>query len=291
MHINWVTTGGPHLVSYRGRILTPAKYFESQGWTVTIGPHVPADVHVFSKHFNKAADLKAIAESPFGVFDLCDDHFQGPHGDYYRGMVKSAALVITSSQGLTEIAGRGIPIAEPWELPEGKVRTPRKKRALWYGHSANLYTLEPLLPYLRDWEVRVISNHAGAIPFSLENMRKGLEWCHVVLLPQPKAWKSPNRMVEAFRAGRFPVLADIPAYQGYGIPTGNELDTLKTVFDRNWTEELTAAQRRINREFAPEEIGKQWYLAITQALDCTSAAARSEWRATSTSTASNPLLM
>lgn len=291
MHINWVTTGGPHLVSFRGRIVTPGKYFESQGWKVTVGPYVPADVHVFSKHFNKAEDLKRIVESPFGIFDLCDDHFNGPHGDYYRGMVKNAKLVITSSQGLSDIAGRGIPISEPYELPEGKVRTPRKKRVLWYGHSANLYTLEPFLPHLKGWELKVISNATGTIPFSLPNMIEGLKWCHVVLLPQPKAWKSPNRMVEAFRAGRFPVLADIPAYRGYGIPTGNELQTLKTVFDRDWTEELTAAQRRINREFSPEEIGKQWFLTITQALDCTSAAGRNASTATSTSTALNPLLM
>ena len=293
MRINFPTTGGPHLVSYRGRIVVPAKYFEAQGWQVTVGRYDPlADVHVFSKHFNKAEDHQHLLDSPFGVFDLCDDHFNGPHGDYYRSMVKDAKLVITSSQGLSEIAGRGIPIAEPWELPEGKVRTPRAKKAVWYGHPSNLYTLDPLLPHLKQWDVTLITDpraiqsgkNITVLPFSLGNMQAALKAAHVVLLPQPKKWKSPNRMVEAFRAGRFPVLADIPAYQGYGFPTGNEVETLETVFDRDWTEELLAAQKRVNREFCPLEIGKQWFKTITQALDSTSAAEARSGRAGRTST-------
>lgn len=295
MRINFPTHGGPHLVSFRGRIAVPAVYFQKMGWEVEVGPYNPdADVHVFSKHWAEE-DRKRILKSPFGVFDLCDDHFSGPHGDHYRHMVKNAQLVITSSQGLSDIAGRGVPISEPWELPEGTVRTPTEKKAVWYGHPSNLYTLDPLLPFLKDWDVVLVTDPKYAkgkvLPFSLENMELALKWCHVVLLPQPKAWKSPNRMIEAFRAGRLPILADIPAYRGFGIPTGNEAYRLATLFDEDWTDRLRAAQNRVNAEFSPEEIGKQWYLTITQALDSTSGAEKSASKATSTSTALNPLLI
>jgi hypothetical protein len=283
MRINFPTTGGPHLVSFRGRIQCPADYFRSKGWEVVIGPHVPADVHVFSKHWSKEADLNRAATSPCPVFDICDDHFGGPHGDYYRTMVR-ICHVITSSEGLKAIAGKGTVISEPWELPEGSVRTPTEKKALWYGHASNLPTLKPLKDALEGWEVMLVTNAKGCVPFSLENMREGLEWCHVVLLPQTKSWKSPNRMIEAFRAGRFPLLAHIPAYSGFAIPTGNEADRLNRVFDTDWTDVLQTAQDRVRGEFSPEEIGRQWF-------DCISAAAKRNTPTTSTSTALNPLLI
>ena len=105
IHVNFVTQGGPHLVSYRGRITVPANYLAKQGWRVSIGEYKPtANVHVFSKHWNKTQDLYRMQQSPCGVFDVCDDHFDGPHGAYYRQMCDTAKVVVASSEGLRDIS-------------------------------------------------------------------------------------------------------------------------------------------------------------------------------------------
>jgi len=292
MHVNFVTTGGPHLVSYRGRIEVPAKYLVEQGWQVTVGPYVKADVHVFSKHFDRDGNLNRIKQSPCGIFDLCDDHSDKPQlWEYYREMLKTAKAVVTSSDALSKLAG-GTTIHEPYELPQRPVRTPTEKKALWYGHHTNLYTLRPFLQHLKawDWEVQVITNPGvgdfavKTHEFSLEKQAELLDWCHVVLLPQPKAWKNPNRAVEAIRAGRFPLMDDIPAYRMFGLPVGHVWERLDATLEGDWTAQLTAAQAFIDAEFSPERIGKQWY-------DCILAAVGRSSPATSTSTAMTSALM
>lgn len=286
IHVNFVTRGGPHLVSYRGRITAPAILMRERGWKVSIGDYQPgASVHVFSKHWNKEQDLYRIKQSPCGIFDVCDDHFDGPHASYYRAMCDAAKVVVTSSEGLKEIAGRGVVIYEPYELPEGKVRTPTEKKALWFGHQANLYTVAPHLEAMKGlgWDIRLVMNappeRPNFFPFSLRTLKEQLSWCHVVLLPQPKAWKSPNRMVETFRAGRLPMLDKIPAYEGWGVPTGDLWSRLETVLETDWTPQLLMAQERVRREFSPQAVGKAWY-------DCIWGAVNGSSRGSSTSTAS-----
>jgi hypothetical protein len=263
IHVNYVTQGGPHLVSYRGRIAVPAEYLRKQGWRVSVGQYQPgATVHVFSKHWNKEADLYRMKQSPCGIFDVCDDHFDGTHGSYYREMCRAARVLVFSSEGLRDIVGRGNVIYEPYELPEGKVRTPTERKALWFGHQANLYTVAPHIEAMKGlgWEVRLVMNAPPELPnffpFSLKTLKEQLSWCHVVLLPQPKAWKSPNRMVEALRAGRFPLLDSIPAYEGWGLPTGELWNRLESCLETDWTTHLKAAQNRVKREFSPESVGK-----------------------------------
>lgn len=262
LRVAFVTRGGPHLASYRLRIEAPGRELGRLGVEVSAGGYLPADVHVFSKHWDRD-DLGRAKDSPCAVFDICDDHFAGEHGDHYRAMC-AVCHVVVSSIRLGEIVERetgkkATYIPEPYELPEGEVKEPgRDPTALWFGHASNLV-------HLRDCgytgKLLVCSNAVGRgiVPYTPDNLRRCLEACDFVLIPQNKDWKSANRMVESLRAGRFVIASDIPAYRGFSqylgdIPTGVEwLKNAGAI-----TERIISGRKELSF-FSPESVGRMWY--------------------------------
>ena len=264
MKVNFVSKGGPHLASYRLRIASPAAYLRFSGVEVGIGGFDDlADCHVFSKHWDYG-ELELARKSSHPVFDVCDDHFTGPHADYYRAMCAICAVVTSSArlaQVIREQTGREAEvIPEPWELPEGSVKEPSDDPLiLWFGHSANLATLRGL-PALGRTMLCTNATGPGIVPYSLENLWKCLRQCDIVILPQHKDWKSANRMVESLRAGRFVVASDIPAYRGFDQYLGDIAEGVEWVRRHSGaiTERIISG-RNVLPSFSPEKVGEKWY--------------------------------
>lgn len=229
-----------------------------------------ADVHVFSKHWDYGEQLLA-RESPCPIFDLCDDWFGRKHDLHYREMCNICEVVV-SSRRLGEIVygetGRGATyIPEPYELPEGRVKEPRENPdILWFGHSANLETVKPYLDLPRLFICSNVKS-AGVIPYTLDNLRKCLAACDVVIIPQDRDWKSANRMVESLRAGRFCIASDIPAYRGFSQYLGDIKEGLAWL-SRNGgtiTERIISGRSELS-SFSPERVGQMWFDCISAAV-------------------------
>jgi len=270
VRVNFVTKGGPHLASYRLRIASVAGYLSGEGVQVGVGAWEPADCHIFSKHWDYG-ELGLAKESPCAIFDVCDDHFVGPHADYYRAMC-DISHVVTSSARLREIirehTGKEAEvIPEPWELPEGSVREPSDDPLiLWFGHSANLATLRGL-PALGRTILCTNASGPGIVPYSPQNLVKCLKQCDIVIIPQTRDWKSANRMVESLRAGRFVVASDIPSYRGFDQYLGDIAEGVEWV-RRNAgliTPRIISGRNAIS-SFSPERVGAKWLNFISAAV-------------------------
>ncbi len=270
MVVNFVTRGGPHLASYRLRIEAPAVYLRSVGVGVRIGQFDPsADCHVFSKHWD-GGDVGRAEESPCAVFDVCDDHFGGVHGDHYRAMCVRSHVVVSSvrlGERVLEETGRSAEyIPEPYELPDGAIREPGDDPvALWFGHSSNLPTLRDC-GYEGKLLVCTNAEGRGIVPYSPENLRRCLEACDFVIIPQRKDWKSANRMVESLRAGRFVVASDIPAYRGFSQYLGDIREGVDWVRSNGHITERIISGRSELSSFSPEAVGRKWYDFISAAV-------------------------
>jgi hypothetical protein len=262
--VNFVSRGGPHLASYRLRIAAPAEYLRMRGLEVVIGSFDPsADAHVFSKHWDAEDRLRA-QESYCPVFDLCDDWFGREHDAHYRAMCDYCHVVVSSrrlgERVLEETHRLTTYIPEPYELPEGIIREPNENpKVLWFGHSSNLPTLAPYLD-IPNLFVCTNATGRGVVPYTTDNLRRCLEYCDLVILPQDKDWKSANRMVEAIRAGRFVVGSDIPGYRGFHQYLGDIRGGLEWVSRNsgNIMPRIISGRDAIT-SFSPERVGEMWF--------------------------------
>lgn len=226
---------------------------------------------MFSKHWDKDREYWQAVESPCPVFDICDDWFGREHDEHYRRMVARCA-VVTSSEGLAEIVSRetgkfATYIPEPWELPEGQIKEPSSDPlVLWFGHSSNLSTLHGL----SGFRLLIVTNAVGKgiIPYSPENLRRALEFCDCVIIPQTKEWKSANRMVESLRAGRFVIASDIPSYRGFDQYLGDIQEGVEWVRANvgRITTRIISGQSAIS-SFHPDLIGERWLNFISAAVN------------------------
>ena len=108
--------------------------------------------------------------------------------------------------------------------------------------------------------------------WSTDTQTAELQKANLCLIPTRKGveYKSPNRMVNALRAGCF-VIADLhPAYEEFRdfVWTGNVITGIK--WAQHFKQDLDAivgeGQKYI-RKFAPSEIGKQWSQLLTSLCD------------------------
>ena len=272
MRVNFVTTGGSHLASYRLRIASPKATLEYYGCVVTVGDYDPlADAHIFSKHWaKKDQEYRQALESPCPIYDICDDWFHREHDQHYRRMCV-ACHVVVSSDGLGEIVLKetgkvAATIPEPYELPDGVPKEPGPNpRVLWFGHSGNL----PSLAGLKIRNLFLCTNGSGknVVPYSVENLQRCLEFCDVVIIPKVKDWKSPNRMVESLRSGRFVIAGDIPAYRGFSQYLGDIEEGLEWLRLQGGaiTERIISGRRELP-SYSPERIGRMWFDCISDAV-------------------------
>jgi hypothetical protein len=253
----------PELASTRFRLLIPSQHVK---YKYQLGS---GDITIFPKDAVPLDEVKTF--SGVKLWDVCDDHFDNPvKSRYYRSMLEIADVVTCTTPYLKEriwqLGRDSTVISDPLEFPQ---RAPKigVQKLLWYGHSSNL---DPLFELdLSGYELAIVTNknEDWCLPWSHENMRKGLEWCDVVIIPvkqetQKASWlaKSPNRMTEAINAGRFVVANDMPAYRDYGMYLGDikqGLEWLKSNREAAY-QTLEQAQRKVRALHSPEIIGACW---------------------------------
>lgn len=190
-------------------------------------------------------------------------------------------------------------IDDPFEGPRGEPRFAPALRSqplklLWFGHPVNFDTLLACLPELQSLareiplELHCVTDLAAArqsplwpalahaatpgftlraTPWSLPATWHALAECNLVILPslpeQKKLVKSPNRAVEALRAGRLPLAYPLPAYQelSAGCWVGEDLAAgirWAVQNPRSVLAKIHAGQHLLERRFSPGQIGHVW---------------------------------
>lgn len=277
--IGWFTKPNLDMASYRYRCMIPMRELRKLGAKVEIGF---GNTMVFGKHFDtKDADVAASLKQQGGrvVFDVCDDYFGRQFDAHYRAMIDLADVVTCPTETmadriLTETGKGAVVIADPYELPEypPAMRKDGELRVLWYGHHTNQPSLIAEAPSLKGYELLVVSDvkieGAPYMPWSRDAMRHALSWCDVVIIPVENVpqnrCKSPNRMVEAIRSGKYVVANPMPAYEPYGMWQGDIGEGLRWVSENREAamDAVRIAQLLVREINAPALIGRQWLDAL-----------------------------
>ena len=246
------------------------------------------------------------------MVDLCDDHFGSHElGSAYSSLCGIADCIVASTNAMAEVIRRhtgrlAIVIDDPFEGPLGEPRfEPRceRLRLAWFGHPVNFDTIVAMMPGLvrlshnRPLCVHVISS-AGVgnieayladaqlrngsrlftrfTSWSPEATWQGLSDCDMVVVPSlpeaKKRVKSPNRVVEPLRAGRFTIAYPLPSYEelsqflwlGEDMAAGIEwaITNQPAVLQR-----IKAGQEFINRRFATRIVAIRWAAALEQLVE------------------------
>jgi len=232
---------------YRAKIV-------SDGWASL--NDFTADTLIFAKpQANELMHMaRAKARGAWVIVDFCDDHFDWVH---YKEALRIADAVTCPTETMAKIIkGHGrdaTVIGDPYEYPEEKPHC-NGLNLLWYGHAVNKHSLERILPDLEGYNLRVVSNFGGAIPWSHETMLEEFARADIVLMPATAEYKSPNRAVEAIRQGCFVV-----SERDLGIPhiyVGNILEGIKWTQDTNTL--ISKAQKFVRDEFSPRILSDKW---------------------------------
>lgn len=245
------------------------------------------------------------------IVDLCDDHFETPDlKASYHALCRMADRIVASTAAMAEVVerktGRAATIVDdPYEAPAG---TPafapggERLRLLWFGHPVNFDTVEAMLPSLGRCSrelplaLEVVTQVSSALTNRLAQAErefgpglrlratawspaatwKAMEECDLVLVPSlpvaQKQVKSPNRVVEPIRRGRFVIAYPLPAYVELGEFVFLHEDMREGI---RWAVEspaeavrrLIAGQAYINERFCPQVVGRKWSAILAQAAD------------------------
>lgn len=246
---------GDHLASARLRARIP------QAEVAKLGMSKGMDVVVYGKHWLSIADL-----SPFKkrVFDVCDNHFNGPHDAYYREHIAKADLVTCNSEAMAETIRRetdhiATVIPDPYESEEKPAGM--GNGLLWFGHESNLVDLHPYL----DLEPAILTG----TDWSREKQLAALDKCAAVLIPTGKSMaKSANRLIESVRNGRFVIAGYLPAHEEFKewMWVGDIRDGVEWLkaYPKRATDNVTECQQYITNKYSPEAIGRRWLNALGQ---------------------------
>lgn len=246
------------------------------------------------------------------LFDLCDDHFDTPQlAETYFRLCEAADAIVASTPEMAAVirqhTGREASIVEdPYEAPAGEPTfAPQADclRLLWFGHPTNFDTLADLLPKLETlarqlpMHLHVVSNPAGTnIEQYLDDLNRrgdrGLQgsfsrwspevtWqamreCDLVVVPSRsdhrKRVKSPNRVIEPLRTGRFVTAYPVPSYRqfadfawlGEDVTQGIRwaVDHADEVRDR-----IRRGQGYIASHFSPAAVARKWDAVVTQTVE------------------------
>lgn len=286
MIINHVTLSNENLGSFRYFALLPKPHLEEMGHKVVITsePLENADVAIFNKHIN-GRDVEHIANCNYKgirtIFHVTDNHFMNKYRNHYEMMIESADTVTCTVQRLREVikyhTGKDAVVVpdpyyydevEPVYKPEGKLKL------VWFGHPCNIDGLMKVWEHLAEYDVKVISNPLLAerapfpvIAWSHESMMEGLKNSDVVIIPsildEKRAVKSPNRMVDSIRRGKFVIATFLPCYAEFQpyMWVGNVLEGLEWIVKQKPCEivkKIKAGQDYIREKFSPKAIAYQW---------------------------------
>lgn len=210
--VSFIHSGDASMASWRYRAAQPAAWLGARLNDLT------ASTLVFAKPHPRELLWMAAARRAGKrvVIDICDDHFDRQH---YQEALKLAHIVTCSTDVLAEriqtLTGyTPTVIPESWEFDECAPHA-SGRRVLWFGHAVNRESLERVRADLAGFELHVVGNFEGAIPWSLQTMAREFQWADAVILPAAAAYKSANRAVEAIRQGCFVVAEPHPSLRGF----------------------------------------------------------------------------
>lgn len=267
---------GPSFASYRYRAAIPA---QQVGGTVNGGE---GQVFIFSKPTPDDVTLakECQADGCKVVADLGDDHFRhATWGPVYIEMAKLADALVTPTENMAgrimKYIGRKADciIGDPYEEPWRAAHANGAERFLWYGGVSNLKDLLPYRQFMKEIDLTILTgaNHRESfhyIRWSPQAQTEQLGLANVVFLPVRKGveYKSPNRLVNALRAGCFVVGDTHPSHREFRdfCWTGNPVTGIKWAqhFRNDLNDMVTAGQAYIET-YSPEAIGKQWTQLLT----------------------------
>jgi uncharacterized Rossmann fold enzyme len=248
--IHW---GDKNAASWRYRTKIP-----SGDWATL--NDLTADTLIFAKpQANELMDMaRAKARGAWVVVDFCDDHFDWMH---YQEALRLADAVTCSTtemaKRIKELGRDATVIADPYEFPE---MPPHYDgiNLLWFGHHVNRDSLQRILPDLKGYPLRVVSNFDGAIPWSKETMLEEFARADIVVIPTTASYKSANRAIEAIRQGCFVVAEPHPALEGFPIYIGNIKEGIEWTKQQNMNELISKAQKFVTAEFSPQILIDKW---------------------------------
>lgn len=249
---------GEHVASSRYRSIIPARELAK------LGIRSGSEWVVVNKHNWRWEDRTKGFEKV--CFDICDDHFSGPHAEHYETCALRADLITCNSVEMQRViwekTGRdAIVIPDPYEQPE---KAPRiHDKVLWFGHRINLKDLVPWVGKVKN--LHILTNADGFPQWSPEAMDRAFDEAGLVIIPTGKSMaKSGNRAIESIRRGLFVVAGYLPAYSDLGIYIGDIAEGVKWALSHQdeVISRIKSSQAYVKTEYSPEKIGLLWKQAL-----------------------------
>ena len=252
--------GIPSLASYRYRAEAPAKWLEAS----INDPS--ADVLVFVKPQECELEhaKRAIADGRRVVVDFQDNRFgRQPHLREFLRLASEITVPTEVTRQIVASMGRDSFVVQESYSYERAEPHCKGDRLFWFGNPVNLHTLQGVLPRIQDYPLTVLCGVPGTLPWSHENMLKGLE-SDIVILPTTEYHRTANRAVEAIWRGCFVVAEPHSSLAGFPIWVGDMREGIEWAkANPAGANEMTrAAQEYVAKHFAPEVIARQWHNAI-----------------------------
>lgn len=255
--MRWWIPEKPEIASFRYRCEIPRRHMNGD-----------YDVTIVAKDWIPLDELRGTKSL---IWDCCDDHFRNEKRAYYMAVSEMADAIVVPTDAMKtrikEETGRdAFVISDPYEFPLSKPEIPsgKARKLFWYGHKSNIQGLIDKKADFVGREVRAMSNWRGCIPWSFEGMLHCFAWCDAVPIPvnqdKKSQAKSPNRMVEAIRQGRYVIANPLEAYKPYGMWSGDLKEGFEWV-DNHPDEALEAvrnAQEIVQKMHDPKIIAQQW---------------------------------
>ncbi len=263
---------GPTFASYRYRAQIPA---QAIGATVNEGE---GSVYIFSKPTPDDVKLakECKAEGVKVVLDIGDDHFKHQiWGPVYVEMVGLADAIVTPTENMAgrimKYVARKVDavIPDPYEEeltdPHASTLFPTY---LWFGSASNLKDLEPYWKWIESLPLTIVTGehrhpHRDYLRWTPAVQTEQLHKAEIVILPHRKGveYKSPNRLVNAMRAGCFVVGSEHPSHKEFQryLWSGNVLTGLKwAAHFQDELDDMVSEGQAYCEKFSPEKIGAQW---------------------------------
>ncbi len=311
------------LASIRYRCLIPAYAMTKLGHNINVivadRPSIEhaaeieaADIIILSKLLYKNVTSMVENAKRQGkkiIVDFCDSPFSVPEQMEYLDKILDLVDVVTiSTSHMAKIASQYtskpiLSVADPYEGQKGIATFSPKSslNLLWYGHSANLDTIETFIPLLLNANLsmpvnfRIITSEIPEIksaiedfnsaqnnnlslsftPWSVDAVFEALQQTDIIVIPsnndESKLLKSPNRLVEALWAGRMVVAHPLPSYLEFSDWAVLNTDIITGI---SWclehpdeiTPRLILGQQYIKKNYNPKLVAEAWTQVCTEAL-------------------------
>lgn len=265
MKVLWLHNGTADMASYRYRVLIPSQHVQAHGIEVS----AEGDIVVFSKPSEKTPEhIKTCAGTPV-VVDICDDHFD--RFSFYTESCMLADYVTCSTKMLADrikiATGRdAVVIGDPYEVEKNDPHAQGHK-FIWFGHQVNLPALQRIFPMVDGIDLRIVTGATDKVPhrrWSLKALNEELRLANIALFPTipEHGYKSPNRLVNAIRAGLFAICEKSPAYAEFDkfVWVGDLVGGFQwtRAFLSELNDRVAEGQQYVEANYSPEVIGKQW---------------------------------